>query len=141
MSDYTSIQISKNTKEKLDLCKGLNNLSYNKIIERLLEQSGGVIVEDVVEIQREQTAFSLKYWDKNDNHKVRDISYVELMNANVGDMFYVVDPASIVSNDYVTGNARVMAKWEDDVILLITETSCNKGVFDWIKSVVHISLF
>lgn len=140
MSDYTSIQISKDTKEKLDLCKGLNNLSYNKIIERLLEQSGGVIVEDVVEIQREQTAFSLKYWDSSGVNKIRDISYAELKESRV-DMDFEIDVEPAKDVDFVNAWATVKAIDGSDVILLVSEVSRRDGVVSSIKSVVHISLF
>ena len=39
MSDYTTIQLSKKTKMKLDKMKVSNNESYNDIIEQLIEDT------------------------------------------------------------------------------------------------------
>lgn len=140
MSEFTTIQIKKSLRDKLDLVKGTNNLSYNQIVEKLLQQSGGTIVEDTIEIGREQVAFTLKYWDNQDHHKVRDITFGELASARVGDVFTVVDNPLTV-NDWVSSGARVMAKENDDVILLVEEISNDNGRVSSIKSVVHIRLF
>ena len=135
MSEYTSIQIGKDIKQKLDLCKGINNNSYNTIIAKLLEQSGGVIVEDVVEIQREQVAFTLKYFDNNDNNKIRDITYLELANAKVGEVFTVIDYP--VGEGWLNSKATVLVKDGYTVILLVEEFDENSCI----KTVVHVELF
>ena len=140
MSEFTTIQIKKSLRDKLDLVKGENNLSYNQIVEKLLQQSGGVIVEDTVEVGREQVALSLKYLDNTANTKIRDITFRELASASVGDVFSVVDsPLSV--NDWVMSKAKVMAKENADVILLVEEISNDGGRVSSIKSVVHIALF
>lgn len=140
MSEFTTIQITKSLRDKLDLVKGENNLTYNQIVEKLLQQSGGTVVEDTIEIAREQVAFSLKYWDNQDHHKVRDITFGELASARIGDVFTVVD--NPLSNmDWINSKARVMAKENDDVILLVEEISNDAGRISSIKSVVHICLF
>ena len=140
MSEFTTIQIKKSLRDKLDLVKGENNLSYNQIVEKLLQQSGGTIVEDTIEVGREQVALSLKYLDNTANTKIRDITFRELASASVGDVFSVVDsPLSV--NDWVMSKAKVMAKENADVILLVEEISNDDGRVSSIKSVVHIALF
>lgn len=135
MSKYTSIMVTKEVKQKLDLSKGLNNLSYTKIIEKLLEQSGGAIVEDVVEIQREQTAFTLKYFDEQGNNKINDVSYLDLKNAKRGDVFTVTDKP--VGTGWVNSRAKVLVKDGCTVVLLVEEFT----VRDSVKSLVHVELF
>ncbi len=135
MSEFTTIQITKEVRDKLDLCKGTNNLSYNDIVEKLLQQSGGVIVEDTIEIGREQVAFSLKYFDGDGGSKVRDITFRDLAAASVGDWFFVTD--SVVGNDWVNSRARVVSKDSMDVILLVEEFTSSSSI----KSVVHVELF
>ena len=44
MSDFTTIQITKDLKQKLDLIKGGKNIKYNDLIENLLQQLGGTYV-------------------------------------------------------------------------------------------------
>lgn len=140
MSEFTTIQITKSLRDKLDLVKGENNLTYNQIVEKLLQQSGGVIVEDTVEVGREQVALSLKYLDNSANTKIRDVTFRELASASVGDVFSVVDnPLS--ANDWVMSKAKVMAKENADVILLVEEISDDAGRVSSIKSVVHVALF
>ena len=140
MSEFTTIQIKKSLRDKLDLVKGENNLTYNQIVEKLLQQSGGVIVEDTVEVGREQVALSLKYLDNTANTKIRDVTFRELASANVGDVFSVVD-SPLSANDWVMSKAKVMAKENNDVILLVNEISDNGGRISGIKSVVHVALF
>lgn len=140
MSEFTTIQITKELRDKLDLVKGENNLTYNQIVEKLLQQSGGVIVEDTVEVGREQIALSLKYLDNSANTKIRDVTFRELASASVGDVFNVVD-SPLSANDWVMSKAKVMAKENADVILLVEEISDDAGRFSSIKSVVHVALF
>ena len=140
MSEFTTIQITKSLRDKLDLVKGENKLSYNQIVEKLLQQSGGTIVEDTIEIGRDQVALSLKYWDSTGVNKVYDITYGDLHNCYTGELF-VVQPKTDNSVDWVNSIAKVMVKDGFDVVLLVTESSCRNGKVSSIKSVVHIILF
>ena len=140
MSEFTTIQIKKSLRDKLDLVKGENNLSYNQIVEKLLQQSGGVIVEDTIEVGREQVALSLKYWDNLNRTKVTDITYGDLANTVVG-MTYVAEEFPDTDLEFINSTAKVMANDGSDVILLVEESSCRKGKVSSIKSVVHICLF
>ena len=139
MSEFTTIQITKDIRQKLDLVKGENNLTYNQIVENLLQQTGGVVVEDVIEVGREQVALSLNYWD-DDQSKVTDITFGDLANTVVG-MVYVAEEFPDSNVDYVNCTAKVMAIDGCDVLLLVTESSCCNGKVSDIKSIVHINLF
>ena len=139
MSEITTIQIKKNTKEKLDLLKKNNDLkSYDELIRKLLDQNAGSIVEDVITINRDSTALSLKYWDSND-FKSYDVTFQELKIEPVGTVF-TANPKP-VSDNFVNSVAEILIKKGDDVILLVKEISCSDGEVDSISSVVHVNLF
>lgn len=138
MSEFTTIQITKDLKQRLDLVKGENNNTYNVIIEKLLKQSAGTIVEDTLEIAREQVAFTLKYID-DAGQKIRDVTYYELANMRVGDVITAWD--SPIADNYVNSSVRVMAKYSDDVILLLEDVNVNNGQLSSMKSIIHVVLF
>ena len=138
MSEFTTIQITKEVKQKLDLVKGENNNTYNTIIEKLLKQSCGVVVEDTLEIAREQVAFTLKYISDTEQ-KIRDVTYYELANMRVNDVITAWD--SPVASSYVNSSVRLMAKFNDDVVLLLEDVSCNNGNVSRLKSLIHVVLF
>jgi len=139
MSEITTIQIKKNTKEKLDLLKKNNDLkSYDELIRKLLDQNAGSIVEDVITINRDSTALSLKYWD-DDNFKSYDVTFQELKVEPVGTVF-TANPKPVADN-FVNSIAEIVMKKGDDVVLLVKEISCTDGKVDSISSVVHVNLF
>ena len=138
MTEFTTIQITKDTKQKLDLVKGENNNTYNTIIEKLLKQSAGTIVEDTIEIAREQVAFTLKYISDTEQ-KIRDVTYYELANARINDVITAWDSPS--ADNYVNSSVRVMAKYNDDVILLLEDVNSSNGQLSSMKSVIHVVLF
>lgn len=144
MSEYTTIQIRKETKQKLDFMKSENKISYDKLITNLLEQTGGTYVEDVITVQRDSTAMSLKYWEINtpnhNNVKSYDITFQELKLEPVGTVF-VANPEPDNSRDFVNCTAEIVAKRGDDVILLVKEVSCLDNCLNSISSVVHVNLF
>lgn len=137
-NNYVSMSISRETKELLNKIRGDKNISYSKIIQNLIEQTGGVIVDDVLEIQREKVAFTLKFWNETSN-KVRDVSFYDLRGVPVGTVFYVVDEP--VGESWVNSSAKVLAKDGENVILLMTETSNQHGVLHTVETVVHVCLF
>ena len=142
MSDFTTIQITKDLKQKLDLMKGGKNIKYNDLIENLLQQVGGAYVEDVITINRDATALSLKYWQvKNPTETMfYDITFQELKIEPVGTVFYAnPDPDNNI--DFINSTAEICYKSGDDVVLLVKEISCIDGVIDTVGSVVHINLF
>lgn len=137
MSEFTTIQITKDLKQKLDLNKGENNNTYNIIIEKLLEQSGGVIADDVAEIQREQTAIPLIYYD-DDGQNVLNVSFLDLIGADIG--------ATWVANENPAGNfvntkAEVIWKHTGEVIVRIIEARRNNGNVYYNTYIKHIYLF
>ena len=63
MSDYTTIQLSKKTKMKLDKMKVSNNESYNDIIEQLIQAGSDVLIST----KHNQTCLSYSIM-QNDNY-------------------------------------------------------------------------
>ena len=148
MSDFTTIQIRKETKQKLDLMKAENKESYDKLIQNLLSQTGGVFVDDVITIQREKVALSLKYWElanvegehmDSANFHTYDITFKDLREKMIGAMFTA--NANPASDNFVNSVATLVAREGDNVILLVKEISCRNGNMDSISSVVHVNLF
>ena len=142
MSDFTTIQITKDLKQKLDLMKGEKNIKYNDLIENLLQQVGGTYVDDVITITRDTTALSLKYWQIKDptNTLFYDITFQELKVEPVGTVFSA-NPEPDNSVDFVNSTAEICFKSGDDVLLLVKEISCTDGVVSSMASAVHINLF
>ena len=138
MSEFTTIQVRKETKTKLDLVKGENNNSYNDIIEKLLAQSGGIIVDDVVEIKREQVAFTLKYWNE-DTQKILHVTYLELSNTHVGDKFIAEEFPS--GDKFFNSSAEVILKAENEVLLKVEEVKRHKSKLENFQHILHVSLF
>lgn len=134
---YTSVMIKKTTKEQLDQLKIGKSISYSKVIENLIQQTGGTIIEDVITIPP-AVAFTLKYWDKN-NSKTLDITFGDLMKCDVGEVFTA--ESNPEGYDWVNSSAKVLAKDGADVILRVTEVNCKDGKFSSVKSVVHLQLF
>lgn len=149
MKDITTIQIHKETKQKLDLMKAENRESYDRLIQNLLQQTGGVFVEDVITVNRDTVAMSLKYWEiespnfdernNGKNFKSYDITFQELKIEPVGTTF-TANPQPTDDN-FINSVARIVAKEGDDVLLLCREISCIDGEVDSISSVAHINLF
>lgn len=142
MSEFTTIQITKDLKQKLDLMKGEKNIKYNDLIENLLQQAGGTYVDDVITITRDTTALSLKYWQTEGptNTMFYDITFQELKVEPVGTVFSA-NPKPNKNVDFVNSTAEICFKSGDDVLLLVKEISCTDGVVNSMASVVHINLF
>ena len=150
MSEFTTIQIRKETKQKLDLMKAENRESYDRLIQNLLSQTGGVFVEDVITVNRDTVAMSLKYWEiespktfderkTGNNFKSYDITFQELKIEPVGTTF-TANPQP-TDNNFLKRVARIVAKEGDDVILLCREITYIHGKWDSVSSVAHINLF
>ena len=141
MSDYTTIQISKDTLEKLVKIKKEKRIKYDTIIKQLLELHGGTILEDVVTINRESIALSLKYYEEDSNKvNVYDITYHDLRVSKIGAKFTAnVNPAVA---GFVNMSAKVIYKHRDDVILLLEELHCTAdGEERVFSNVVHVKMF
>lgn len=141
MGEDTTIRISKKIKERLLQLKeetGRNN--YNEVIQDLL--TGGHVVNDVITIEREQTAFTLNYWDGEQTIK-NDITYKDLKESLINQEFIAYNHDSMPTGDWFNSKACVIAKVnnDEDVILLVTEKSLRDNVFEEVKSVVHVKTF
>lgn len=147
MSEFTTIMISQETKQKLDYLKAENKTSYDKLLNKLISESGGSHVDDVITIQRDSTALSLKYWEiittmdhtNTANFTSYDVTFQELKVEPVGTVF-TANPHPCPDN-FVNSIAEIVYRKGDDVILLVKELSCINGVVDSISSVVHVNLF
>lgn len=138
MSNFTTIQITKDVKQKLDLMKGENNETYNSLIINLLDQAGGVFVEDIVRFQREKVAFTLEYIDDTSDKSV-DVSFYDLHTSKVGQIFKVVDKP--VGVNWSNSTAEVLVRKGHDIILLITDSICTNGDIQRRSNFFHMSLF
>ena len=141
----TNLRIKKEVKEKLDLLKNENNETYSNIINQLLEQSGGVLVDDVITIQREQIAFTLRYQDLNNpqNDILKDVTYADLHHAEIGTI-YKANP-NPESKNYITSNAEtIRIKHTDSADFVVLEMEnikkTEKGE-DVLYNISHIALF
>ena len=143
MSEYTTIQLTHEVKQKLDLVKEVKNLkTYNDILLYFLEQYGGAVTDDVIEIDRDETAFSLRFWrfDRPSRIITKDITFKELKKADVGTEFIANPEAE--GNGFINSSARVVFKENDEVVLLVEEINKDKeGVEDILTSVMHVNLF
>ena len=139
-NEYTSVMIKNETKQQLEMLKGGKNISYSKVIENLIQQTGGVIVEDVITIPS-PVAFTLKYWNDDTNESDSlDVTFGDLLNVRPNDMFRVYDKHPVGYN-WVNSSALVIGRTGNDVILKVVETACTDGKFSSVESVVHIQLF
>lgn len=136
--DFTSLSVSKKTKEMLMKVKGDKNISYSKIIQNLIEESGGVIVEDVVTIQREKVAFTLKYWN-DETTRVYDVTYADLASDDIGTMYIAENNPR--GDSFVNSRAEIVYKDYNDVLLMVEEVKRENDEVSRLKSVVHVYLF
>ncbi|WP_458454403.1 hypothetical protein [Methanobrevibacter sp.] len=139
MGEYTTVQLTKRSKNKLDLMKGTTNASYSDVIEKLVKLAGGTPVDDVITIDREPVAMTLNYFTGTGETKKRDITYKELKSCKVGDLFVPCDEPNYF--DSVTCTAKVVYKHNDDVILLVREYHYKDNMLDSVSSVVHVNTF
>lgn len=141
MSEFTTIRITKEVKNQLEVIKSTRGLKYNDIIKELLQIKAGEIVNDVITIEREQIALTLKYWEHHtDTIRVYDITYLILMNSKVGTVF-AAEPSPNSNEDFVNSVAEIVYKKGDDVILLVKEINHVQGEWSTISSTVHVKLF
>ena len=138
MSEFTTIQITNELKDKLTAIKKKNGKKYNDIIEDLLYNMGSE-VDDVITLEREAVAFSLKYWNNQDDYKIFEVTYKYLKGLSVGDIITVCD--NPVGDEWVNSSAQVIYHNGEDVILMVEEISNNHDNVNCIKSVVHVKLF
>lgn len=138
MSKFTTIQITKDLKDKLTEIKKREHMKYNDIIEGLLVNRG-TDVDDVVTVEREQVAFSLKYWNDEGDYKVFDVTYKYLRGLKHGESFVAFNRPS--GKKWINSGAEVIYHDGEDVVLLTEEVSYDNEEITRLKSVVHVKLF
>ena len=138
---FTTIQISEDVKNKLLKIKEKKNVKYNDIIEQMLELYGGILMEDVIRIDRNKIALSLKYWEETSNNmRIRDITFQELRTAEIGTVFTAnMFPSE---KNYSNSSAKLVFREDDVVILIIEEVFVGaKGDLKTAMNVIHVNLF
>ena len=141
MVKFTTIQITTDVKKKLEKIKNEKKVRYNTILEHLLKEYGGVILDDVETIHRESVAFSLSYYELDNPTHVKSlpVSFRDLESAKVGDYFIAnTDPSDA---NHVNWRAEIVSKVEYDVIILLTELKYINGHLDKKTRILHVNLF
>jgi len=143
MTEYTNIRIKKTSKDKMKVLQSVSGLTYSEIIEKLITGMGGMIQEDIITIQREQVAFTLNYWD-NDKTIKKDVTYWDLHNSDVGDIFKITFDEDLPDN-YITSFAEVISKEYDthnqSVVLKMVNLKVENRKPDLLTNISHILLF
>ena len=141
--EYTNIRIKKSSKDKMKVLQSVSGLTYSEIIEKLITGMGGMIQEDIITIQREQVAFTLNYWD-NDKTIKKDVTYWDLHNSDVGDIFKITFDEDLPDN-YITSFAEVISKEYDthnqSVVLKMSNLKVENRKPDLLTNISHILLF
>lgn len=140
MSEYTTIRITKSTKEKIDKMNS-SEMPISQFLEELINSVGGCVIEDVVEISRTPEAFTLYQldYDAPENNSKRVITFQELRNARVRDEF---SPGKIsLSKNLLTMEAEVVFRDDISVILRVLCKTLNDGELSYTTKLVHVDLF
>lgn len=149
-NEMTTVKVTKANRDRL---KQINpDKSINDIITELIENQPGMQVDDVITIDRDPVALTLKYWEilpvqtfddeipsKIGDIKTRDVTYKELHQQPVGTKF-MANPVTPGEN-YFHSTAEIVSKSQEDIILRVSEVSNRQGIVDVLNSVVHIRLF
>lgn len=140
----TTIPTTKEIKEKLSLIKG--DRTYNDLFKEIITATGGAVIDDVVEIKRPQTAFTLESvgygGNEDDLHSYWGeetiVTFADLSNAEVGDKFHSPDHNYTYSYDEV---AEVIFKDKKSVLVRVTSVEyLPTGVKEDVN-LLHIMLF
>lgn len=118
MSEYTTIRISKKTKNNLDKLKGNRSIKYDAIIGELLKRNGGLVANDVIKLEREPVALTLRYITPK-TEDFLEITYRDLRDSNVGDWFKI-EPQANDSECFF--NEALVVYHSDDVVALMVRT-------------------
>ena len=137
MTEYTTIQISKELKDQLNTLKletGRNR--YDEVIEDLI--AGGKILPDVTSKIREPIAFTLKAYRKNEPEtpKYFNVTYQDLKNSDVGTLI-AYDFHESCYSEY----AKILYKNEDEVILRVTHIEIENNIINEFSEILHIRLY
>lgn len=140
----TSIGIDNEIKTELEALKG--DMTFNDFFKKILKEKEGTIVDDVVEIKRPQTAFTLEsvgYGGNEDNlHAYWSeeiiVTFADLANAEVGDKFYSPNHNYMYSYDE---EAEVIFKDKKSVFVRVTSTENIPTGFKVNVNLLHVMLF
>lgn len=141
---YTSITVTKDTREELNMIKGVGE-SYSDVIKELIKLHAGVIVDNVKEVERPQVALELqnKGLGGNNASEVYEtthtlVTFKDLSESEVGDKF----ETEYLNYEYsIDEEAEVIFKDEDSVLLrLKTIQNLPEGHFEDME-LIHVHLF
>ena len=137
MTEYTTIQISKQLKDQLNKLKietGRNR--YDEVIEDLI--AGGKILPDVKSKVREPIAFTLKAYRKTEPEtpKYFNVTYHDLKNSDVGTLI-AYDFHESCYSEY----AEILYKNDNEVILRVTHVELENNIIDEYSEILHIRLY
>lgn len=140
----TSIGIDNEIKTELEALKG--DMTFNDFFKKILKEKEGTIVDDVVEIKRPQTAFTLEsvgYGGNEDNlHAYWSeeiiVTFADLANAEVGDKFYSPNHNYMYSYDE---EAEVIFKDKKSALVRVTSGENLPTGSDVDVNLLHIMLF
>lgn len=138
----TTVKIKKETKEKLDLFKGEQHISYNDLICILLKQIGGMNVDDVLNIKRNPVAFKLECYQTEtmENWVEREITYRDLRENPVGTVFKACEESP--RSNFVNATSEIIEKRGDDVILWNKQIFYDSnGNMEIKNEIVHFNIF
>lgn len=138
MSEFTTIQVTKELKDKLTEIKKQEHMKYNDIIEGLLVNRG-TDVDDVVTVEREPVAFSMTYKNDEGDYNVFNVTYKYLKGLKHGESFVAFNRPT--GKKWINSGAQVIYHDGEDVVLLTEEVSYDNEEVSRLKSVVHVKLF
>ena len=143
-NNYTTIRIKEDSRRKLEALKDGTDLTLSDIVENLLLNVGGTMRNDVENVHRNNTAFTLQYYDfEKEEASFRDVSYRELEKSEVRDQFSATDSPSSHS---VTEFAEVIFKDDWSCFIRITElrrekTADGRQLQEHHQELVHFDIF
>ena len=142
MSDFTSIQVTKDLKEQLGKIKDANNYkSYQEAIEQLIE--GNVSAKEYEVIHRDPIALTLECVELDETgngylYDKKEISYQELKNAQNGDIFA---PQLSETEFFMFQNATVVYMDNSFVLLKIHEVLKTPNEYKSFNELLGVDLF
>ena len=139
MSEFTTIRIKKETREKIDKLRG--NITTSDYLEDIINEIGGVKIDDVTEIKRDAIAEVLDFVDYNNpaNNRRYAICFQELKSSRVRDVYTA--ERNPTSQHYMNMEAEVLFKDDISVVLRVIESAVDGSTKLINTRLVHIDLF
>lgn len=141
MEKYSTISIKPSTKEKLKLIVKKQDSSYDKVLNEVLGD-GGLKIDDVIKVEREQIAEILKYFEFGNAEKFvsKEVTYKMLRMDPIGTV-YMANENPNRNVEYVNDICELCYRNGDDVIVMRHQIHYKNGNFDGFKEVLHFNLF